>query len=143
MPSSQSVSALLNPDCKPLRINPQKPKPANTLKKPGKKQCVPSGPPPTAAESDYTQNGLQLPQNPENLRLLLQDVDKKGFLDKEYNYQLRKKEAVAEIKDEIKDKLKNPPEPGDMPSVLYKPLLEDSGFLSFADAFRLVLAAEC
>ena len=75
--------------------------------------------------------------------LFLQDIDKKGFLDKEYNYQLRKKEAVAEIKDEIKDKLKNPPEPGDMPSVLYKPLLEDSGFLSFADAFRLVLAAEC
>jgi hypothetical protein len=83
---------LLSPEVRPLTHKSPKPVPTITKKK---KDCdCPKGPPPTKAESDYIQNGLQLPQSKENLELLLKDIQQKGYLDKEYSYRLRQKEAV-------------------------------------------------
>jgi hypothetical protein len=68
------------------------------------KNC-PTAPHPTLAQSDYIQNGLILPKMKENLELLLWDVQHKGFLDIEFCYQLRKKEAVGDVKKTIVGRL--------------------------------------
>ena len=71
-----------------------------------KKPEVPSAPFPTAAQSDYIQNGLVLPKDPKNLELLLRDVDTKGFLDIELVWKLRQKEGLRNVRGKIVRKLK-------------------------------------
>ena len=66
-----------------------------------------TAPYPTEAEMDYRQNGLVLPNQRKNLELLLRDVHQKGFLDLEFLYQLKQKESLKKIKQEISDKLYN------------------------------------
>ena len=60
-----------------------------------------SAPYPTAAQSDYIQNGLILPKDPKNLELLLRDVHQKGYFDLEFCYLLRKREGTKEIEQKI------------------------------------------
>ena len=67
---------------------------------------VPSAPFPTAAQSDYIQNGLVLPKDPKNLELLLRDVDAKGFLDIELVWKLRQKEGLRNVREKKRRKLK-------------------------------------
>jgi len=64
-----------------------------------------TAPIPTLAQSDYIQNGLVLPKTKENLELLLWDVQHKGFLDIEFCYRLRKKEAVVDVENTIAGRL--------------------------------------
>jgi hypothetical protein len=64
------------------------------------KNCS-TAPYPTLAQSDYYQNGLVLPKTKKNLELLLWDVQHKGFLDIEFCYHLRSKEAVGDVKNAI------------------------------------------
>ena len=60
-----------------------------------------SVPYPSVAQSDYIQNGLELPKDPKNLELLLRDVHQKGFLDIEFCYQLRQRESVKGVERKI------------------------------------------
>jgi hypothetical protein len=71
-----------------------------------KRNEVPSAPFPTAAQSDYIQNGLVLPKDPKNLELLLRDVDAKGYLDIELVWKLRQKEGLKNVRGKIRRKLK-------------------------------------
>jgi hypothetical protein len=70
-----------------------------------KQSNPPSAPFPTAAQSDYFQNGLILPREPKNLELLLRDVDAKGFLDIELVWKLRQKESLGSVKRKIVRKI--------------------------------------
>ena len=70
-----------------------------------KKSQPPSAPFPTAAQSDYIQNGLILPKDPKNLELILRDVDAKGYLDIELVYRLRQKESLGSVKQKIVRKI--------------------------------------
>ena len=65
-----------------------------------------SAPYPTAAQSDYIQNGLILPKDPKNLELLLRDVHQKGFFDLEFCYQLRQRESLKGVEQKIVGQLK-------------------------------------
>ncbi len=71
-----------------------------------KQSDPPSAPFPTVAQSDYFQNGLILPTDPKNLKLLLRDVDTKGFLDIELVWKLRQKEGLRNVRGTIGRKLK-------------------------------------
>ena len=66
-----------------------------------------SAPYPTAAQSDYIQNGLILPKDPKNLELLLKDVHQKGFFDLEFCYQLRQRESVKGVEQQISNQLQS------------------------------------
>jgi len=79
---------------------------SNHVSQTAKKPEVPSAPFPTAAQSDYIQNGLVLPKDPKNLELLLRDVDAKGFLDIELVWKLRQKEGLKNVRGQIRRKLK-------------------------------------
>ena len=79
---------------------------SNRVSQTAKKPEVPSAPFPTAAQSDYIQNGLVLPKDPKNLELLLRDVDAKGFLDIELVWKLRQKEGLKNVRGQIRRKLK-------------------------------------
>jgi len=119
------------------------PKPAPTIPKKKKENDCPKGPPPTRAESDYIQNGLQLPQSKENLEALLRDVELKGYLDKEYCYRLRQKEAVKGLKKRIEGQING----GEMKSdegegLHYDPLLESKPMGLFERAFMRVLGED-
>lgn len=70
-----------------------------------KQSNPPSAPYPTAAQSDYIQNGLILPKDPKNLELLLRDVDAKGYLDIELVWRLRQKESLSSVKQKIVRKI--------------------------------------
>jgi len=70
-----------------------------------KKEPIMTAPYPTRAEMDYRQNGLVLPRERKNLEILIRDVHQKGFLDIELLYQLRQKESLKRVKQEIEDKL--------------------------------------
>jgi hypothetical protein len=72
-----------------------------------KKEPIMTVPYPSEAEMDYRQNGLVLPDQRRNLVLLLRDVHQKGFLDLEFLYQLKQKEALKRVEKEISDKLHN------------------------------------
>jgi hypothetical protein len=72
-----------------------------------KKEPIMTVPYPSEAEMDYRQNGLVLPDQRRNLVLLLRDVHQKGFLDLEFLYQLKQKEALKRVEKEISDKLDN------------------------------------
>jgi len=126
---------LLSPEVRPLTRKSPKPSPTITKKK---KDCdCPKGPPPTKAESDYIQNGLQLPQSKENLELLLKDIQQKGFLDKEYAYRLRQKEAVKGLTKRIEGQIEAGAAKGEG-GLTYDPLLESKMGL-FEKYFRRVL----
>jgi hypothetical protein len=115
---------LLSPEVRPLTHKSPKPAPATSKKK--KENDCPKGPPPTKAESDYIQNGLQLPQSKDNLELLLKDIQQKGYLDKEYAYHLRQKEAVKGLTKRIAGQIDGG-EVGDdkiAKGLQYAPLLE-------------------
>ena len=130
---------LLSPEVRPLTR--KSPKPSPTIPK-KKKDCdCPKGPPPTKAESDYIQNGLQLPQSKENLELLLKDIQQKGYLDKEYAYRLRQKEAVKGLTKRIEGQIKGDEPKTDEGGLTYDPLLESKMGL-FERAFRRVLDEE-
>jgi len=130
---------LLSPEVRPLTHKSPKPVPTAPKKK---KVCdCPKGPPPTKAESDYIQNGLQLPQSKENLELLLKDIQQKGYLDKEYAYRLRQKEAVKGLTKRIAGQIDGE-EVGDdkiAKGLKYDPLLESKMGL-FERYFRRALA---
>lgn len=79
---------------------------SNHVSQTAKKSEVPSAPFPTAAQSDYIQNGLVLPKDPKNLELLLRDVDAKGFLDIELVWKLRQKEGLRNVRGKIRWTLK-------------------------------------
>jgi len=134
---------LLSPEVRPL--SRKSPKPSPTIPK-KKKDCdCPKGPPPTKAESDYIQNGLQLPQSKENLELLLRDIQQKGFLDKEYAYRLRQKEAVKGLTKRIEGQIEAGASKGEGETdkgLTYDPLLESKPMGLFERAFRRVLAEE-
>lgn len=132
---------LLSPEVRPLTR--KSPKPSPTIPKKKKENDCPKGPPPTKAESDYIQNGLQLPKERENLEALLRDVELKGYLDKEYCYRLRQKEAVKRLKKRIEGQISG----GEMKSdegegLHYDPLLESNQMGLFERAFRRVLTEE-
>jgi len=131
---------LLSPEVRPLSRKAPKPSPTITKKK---KDCdCPKGPPPTKAESDYIQNGLQLPQSKENLELLLKDIQQKGFLDKEYAYRLRQKEAVMGLTKRIEGQIETGASKGEGETdkgLEYDPLLEEGRMGLFERAFRRVL----
>gem|GEM_PF-1217014 len=131
---------LLSPEVRPLTRKSPKPSPTITKKK---KDCdCPKGPPPTKAESDYIQNGLQLPQSKENLELLLRDIQQKGFLDKEYAYRLRQKEAVKGLTKRIEGQIEAGAAKGEGETdkgLEYDPLLEEGRMGLFERAFRRVL----
>ena len=78
---------------------------SNRVSQTAKKSEVPSAPFPTAAQSDYIQNGLVLPKDPKNLELLLRDVDAKGFLDIELVWKLRQKEGLRNVRGKIARKI--------------------------------------
>jgi hypothetical protein len=129
---------LLSPEVRPLTHKSPKPSPTITKKK---KDCdCPKGPPPTKAESDYIQNGLQLPQSKENLELLLKDIQQKGYLDKEYAYRLRQKEAVKGLTKRIEGQIDGEEMGGDKigKGLEYDPLLESKMGL-FERYFRKAL----
>jgi hypothetical protein len=72
-----------------------------------KKEPIMTAPYPTKAEMDYRQNGLVLPKERKNLEILLRDVHQKGFLDIELLYQLKERESVKKVEQEIEDTIKN------------------------------------
>ena len=78
---------------------------SNRVSQTAKKSEVPSAPFPTAAQSDYIQNGLVLPKDPKNLELLLRDVDAKGFLGIELVWKLRQKEELKNVRGKIVRKI--------------------------------------
>jgi hypothetical protein len=78
---------------------------SNHVSQTAKKPVAPSAPFPTAAQSDYIQNGLALPTDPKNLELLLRDVDAKGFLDIELVWKLRQKERLKNFRGKIVRKI--------------------------------------
>ena len=130
---------LLSPEVRPLTRKSPKPSPTA----PKKKDCdCPKGPPPTKAESDYIQNGLQLPQSKENLELLLKDIQQKGYLDKEYAYRLRQKEAVKGLTKRIEGQIDGEEMGGDKigKGLEYDPLLESNQMGMFERYFRRALA---
>jgi len=132
---------LLSPEVRPLTR--KSPKPSPTIPKKKKENNCPKGPPPTKAESDYIQNGLQLPKERENLEALLRDVELKGYLDKEYCYRLRQKEAVKGLKKRIEGQING----GEMKSdegegLHYDPLLESKPMGLFERAFMRVLGGD-
>jgi len=131
-------SPLLSPEVRPLTRKAPKPAPTITKKK---KNCdCPKGPPPTKAESDYIQNGLQLPQSKENLELLLKDIQQKGYLDKEYAYRLRQKEAVKGLTKRIKGQIDGGEAKSDEgEGIHYDPLLESKPMGLFERYFRRAL----
>jgi len=53
---------------------------------------------PTEAEMEYYQSGLRLPDKPENLQKLIDDMNKTGRFDYELCYLLRKQEAMDDLK---------------------------------------------
>ena len=130
---------LLSPEVRPLTHKSPKPAPATSKKK---KDCdCPKGPPPTKAESDYIQNGLQLPQSKQNLELLLKDIQQKGYLDKEYAYRLRQKEAVKGLTKRIAGQIDGEEMGGDKigKGLEYDPLLESNQMGMFERHFRRAL----
>jgi len=120
------------------------PKPSPTIPKKKKENDCPMGPPPTKAESDYIQNGMQLPKERENLELLLKDIQQKGYLDKEYAYRLRQKEAVKGLTKRIAGQIDGEEMGGDKigKGLEYDPLLESNQIGFFERAFRRVLAED-
>ena len=132
---------LLSPEVRPLTRKSPKPSPTA----PKKKDCdCPKGPPPTKAESDYIQNGLQLPQSKENLELLLKDIQQKGYLDKEYCYRLRQREAVKGLTKRIEGRIDGGEAKSDEGEGLhYDPLLESKPMGLFERTFRRVLELSC
>jgi len=58
---------------------------------------------PTKAEMEYYQSGLRLPDKPENLQKLIDDMSRTGRFDYELCYLLRKQEAQEKLKDWVKD----------------------------------------
>ena len=129
---------LLSPEVRPLTRKSPKPSPTAPKKK---KDCdCPKGPPPTKAESDYIQNGLQLPKERENLEALLRDVELKGYLDKEYCYRLRQEEAVKGLKKRIEGQISGGEAKSDEGEGLhYDPLLESKPMGMFERCFRKAL----
>jgi len=103
------------------------------------------GPLPTKAESDYIQNGLQLPKERNNLEALLKDIQQKGYLDKEYCYRLRQKEAVKGLTKRIKGQIDGEEMGGDKigKGLEYDPLLESKPMGLFERAFRRALEEDC
>ena len=129
---------LLSPEVRPLTR--KSPKPVPTVPK-KKKDCdCPKGPLPTKAESDYIQNGLQFPKQKNHLQLLLKDIQQKGYLDKEYAYQLRQKEAVKGLTKRIEGQIDGEEVGGDKigKGLEYDPLLESKMGL-FERYFRRAL----
>ena len=61
---------------------------------------------PTAAELEYYQTGLQLPEKPDNLKKLLDDMNRTGKFDYELCYLLRKQEAQDKLKVWVSDVMK-------------------------------------
>lgn len=57
------------------------------------------------AESDSLQNGLILPRDPQNLELILRNVDAKGYLDIELVDRLRQRESLGSVKQKIVRKI--------------------------------------
>jgi hypothetical protein len=130
---------LLSPEVRPLTR--KSPKPVPTVPK-KKKDCdCPKGPLPTKAESDYIQNGLQFPKQKNHLQLLLKDIQQKGYLDKEYSYRLRQKEAVKGLTKRIAGQIDGEEMGGDKigKGLEYAPLLESKMGL-FERHFRKALA---
>ena len=130
---------LLSPEVRPLTR--KSPKPVPTVPK-KKKDCdCPKGPLPTKAESDYIQNGLQFPKQKNHLQLLLKDIQQKGYLDKEYAYRLRQKEAVKGLTKRIEGQIDGEEMGGDKigKGLKYDPLLESKMGL-FEKYFRIALA---
>jgi hypothetical protein len=84
----------------PVRLTPRPPQPS------GKKVTDPLPLDyvsiPTEAESDYYQNGIQLPQKAENLEKLFRDMERTGRFDNELCYMLRKQETLDDLKDLVK-----------------------------------------
>jgi len=78
---------------------------SNLVSQTPKKPEALSAPFPTAAQSDYIQNGLVLPKDPRNLELLLRDVDAKGFLDIELVWKFRQKEGLKNVRGMIVRKI--------------------------------------
>ena len=74
-------------------------------KPPSKNLNPPSAPYPTAAQSDYIQNGLVLPKDAKHLEILLRDVHQKGFFDIELCYQLRQREGLKDVELRISNQL--------------------------------------
>jgi hypothetical protein len=129
---------LLSPEVRPLTR--KSPKPVPTVPK-KKKDCdCPKGPLPTKAESDYIQNGLQFPKQKNHLQLLLKDIQQKGYLDKEYSYRLRQKEAVKGLTKRIAGQIDGEEMGGDKigKGLEYDPLLESKMGL-FERYFRKAL----
>jgi hypothetical protein len=133
---------LLSPEVRPLTR--KSPKPVPTVPK-KKKDCdCPKGPLPTKAESDYIQNGLQFPKQKNHLQLLLKDIQQKGYLDKEYAYRLRQKEAVKGLTKRIEGQIEAGTAKGEGEAdkgLEYDPLLESKMGL-FERAFRRVLEVD-
>lgn len=99
---------------------------ANTFKLPPGIVCHPPNPP-TKAQSDYIQNGFQLPKKKENLKRVLNQVKSQGYFNNEYNYALRRKESFKDFVKRLKDKIRdsddeeevNPPK-----TIQYEPMIE-------------------
>jgi hypothetical protein len=105
---------------------------ANTFKLPPGIVCHPPNPP-TKAQSDYIQNGIQLPKRKANLQKLLNQMRLQGYFNNEFNYALRKKESfqdfVRRIKDQIKDADKNSEdEVSHAKTTRYEPMIASNGF---------------
>ena len=84
-----------------------------------------------------------MPQSKENLELLLKDIQQKGYLDKEYAYRLRQKEAVKGLQKRIEGKIEAGAAKGEGEAdkgLVYDPLLESKMGL-FERAFRRALEA--
>lgn len=76
------------------------------------------------------------------MELLLKDIQQKGYLDKEYAYRLRQKEAIKGLKKRIEGQIDGEEANSDEGEGLhYDPLLESKMGL-FERAFRGALAAE-
>ena len=82
-----------------------------------------------------------MPQSKENLELLLKDIQQKGYLDKEYAYRLRQKEAVKGLTKRIAGQIDGEEMGGDKiaKGLEYAPLLE-SKMGMFERHFRKALA---
>ena len=131
---------LLSPEVRPLTR--KSPKTLPTVPK-RKKDCdCPKGPLPTKAESDYIQNGLQFPKQKNHLQLLLKDIQQKGYLDKEYSYRLRQKEALKGLTQRIGGQIDGEEMGGDKigKGLEYDPLLESNQMGLFERYFRRALA---
>jgi hypothetical protein len=133
---------LLSPEVRPLTR--KSPKPVNTVPKKNKDCDCPKGPLPTKAESDYIQNGLQFPKQKNHLQLLLKDIQQKGYLDKEYSYRLRQKEAVKGLTKRIEGQIDGEEMGGDKigKGLEYEPLLESNQMGLFERYFRRALAED-